>query len=41
MLSDSCIPLYRPEVIFLQLLSEAKSRVNACVQTPLLSDIYR
>ena len=31
MLTESCIPLYSPLVLYAQLMSEAKSRVNACV----------
>ncbi|CAD7696935.1 unnamed protein product [Ostreobium quekettii] len=30
MLSESAIPLYRPEIVYLQLVHESKSRVNAC-----------
>jgi hypothetical protein len=28
--SETCAPLYPPHVIYLQLLSEVKSRLNAC-----------
>jgi hypothetical protein len=28
--SETCTPLYPPHVFYLQLLSESKSRVNAC-----------
>jgi len=30
LLSETCVPLYPPEVIYSQLLSEKKSRVQAC-----------
>eukprot|EP00210_Caulerpa_lentillifera_P002762 g2641.t1 len=30
LLSEACIPIHRPEVIYLQLISETKSRSNAC-----------
>jgi len=30
LLSESCIPLYPPEVIYSQLLSEKKSRMRSC-----------
>ncbi len=30
LLSDSCIPLYHPATIYLQVLGEPRSRVNAC-----------
>ena len=30
LLSESCIPLYPPAVVYQQLISEPRSRVNAC-----------
>jgi hypothetical protein len=30
LLSESCIPLYPPSVVYQQLISEPRSRVNAC-----------
>lgn len=30
MLSDSCVPLYPPQVVYLQTLREHQSRINAC-----------
>ena len=30
MLSESCAPLYPPEVVYMQLMSEDKARINAC-----------
>ncbi len=30
LLSDSCLPLYPPATIYLQLVAEQRSRVNAC-----------
>ena len=30
LLSEACVPIYPPEVLYLQLLSEDKARVNAC-----------
>ncbi|CAD7704087.1 unnamed protein product, partial [Ostreobium quekettii] len=30
MLSDSTIPVHRPEIVYLQLIHEDKSRINAC-----------
>lgn len=30
LLSETCAPLYPPHVLYTQLLSETKSRVNAC-----------
>lgn len=33
LLSESCVPLYSPQVVYMQLLSEAGSRVDACGRT--------
>lgn len=30
LLSESCVPLYPPALIYQQLMSEPKSRINAC-----------
>ena len=30
LLSESCLPLYPPEVLYVQLLSEDKARINSC-----------
>eukprot|EP00798_Chlamydomonas_sp_ICE-L_P022984 gene22984-30172_t len=30
LLSESCLPLYPPEVMYAQLMAEGKSRINAC-----------
>ncbi len=30
LLSESCVPLYPPALIYQQLISEPKSRINAC-----------
>jgi hypothetical protein len=30
--SETCTPLYPPHVFYLQLLSEQRSRVNACAK---------
>lgn len=30
LLSDSCVPLYPPTVVYLQLMAEPRSRLNAC-----------
>ncbi|GAB4813874.1 hypothetical protein N2152v2_000920 [Parachlorella kessleri] len=38
LLSESCAPLYPPHVIYLQLLSEARSRLNACLEPGKLAD---
>lgn len=33
LLSESCVPLYSPQVVYMQLLSEQGSRVDACGRT--------
>ena len=38
LLSESCAPLYPPHVIYLQLLGEARSRLNACLEPGKLAD---
>ncbi len=30
LLSESCVPLYAPQVVYMQLMAEGKSRVDAC-----------
>jgi hypothetical protein len=38
LLSESCAPLYPPQVVYLQLLSDGKSRLNACNQPSRLAE---
>lgn len=40
LLSESCLPLYPPTLVYAQLISEPKSRINGChdwVHSPSLS----
>ena len=42
MLSESCVPLYPPAVVYQQLMWEKKSRINACDSDPnYYRDNYR
>ena len=42
MLSESCVPLYPPAVVYQQLMWEKKSRINACDTDPnYYRDNYR
>eukprot|EP00210_Caulerpa_lentillifera_P002765 g2643.t2 len=41
LLSESCIPIHRPDVIYLELISEPKSRLNACILSGINLDMYR
>ena len=34
MLSETAIPIHRPEIVYLQLIHESKSRINACKGNP-------
>lgn len=38
LLSESCAPLYPPQLIYTQLLGEPRSRVNVCSQPELLDE---
>ncbi len=38
LLSESCTPLYPPQVVYLQLLSDSRSRVNACNEPSKLAE---
>ena len=35
LLSEACVPLHSPEVMYLQLMSELKSRLRGCMSLPL------
>lgn len=42
MLSESCVPIYPPAVVYQQLMWEKKSRINACDSDPnYYRDNYR
>ena len=42
MLSESCVPIYPPAMVYQQLMWEKKSRINACDSDPnYYRDNYR
>ena len=41
LLSESCVPIHRPEIVYLQLMSERKSRINSCERSPKELSLYR
>lgn len=41
LLSESCIPLYPPGLVWLQLLAEERSRINACANDTDVEDVSR
>ncbi|KAF6256320.1 core-2/I-branching enzyme-domain-containing protein [Scenedesmus sp. NREL 46B-D3] len=41
MVSDTSIPLYPPQVVWAQMMSEQRSRLDACMDEPDNLDIYR
>eukprot|EP01025_Chloroclados_australasicus_P050004 TRINITY_DN5712_c0_g2_i1.p1 TRINITY_DN5712_c0_g2~~TRINITY_DN5712_c0_g2_i1.p1 ORF type:complete len:783 (+),score=57.11 TRINITY_DN5712_c0_g2_i1:271-2619(+) len=41
LVSENCIPLHPPEILWAQLLSEQYSRINGCKQEKYTSNIYR
>jgi hypothetical protein len=40
LLSEACLPIYPPHLLYAQLFAEAKARVNACA-TPTAADAER
>ena len=41
LLSESCVPLWAPTIVYQQLMHEQRSRINACVLPGRDQDVYR
>ena len=39
--AESCVPIYPPAMVHQQLLQDTKSRINACPDTGLDTNLYR